>query len=730
MSKLTWFEMYPPIGLDLPAVTGVLRPLASRPRFGLTRRTPIIVLELWSLAGHLHWLLGMDHRLSKIVPNQMQAQLAELVMVERTSPERPLPMLASTVHTTGITQRLRLDVAASVSAGLFDVLGSLGKQESAVLQLVLGPSQGRKVQPELFNLSRLLGLRQPPKHTARDENLWRQKASEPLFAIRLRVGASTALMERTSSLVAMLGDALALSSANQTQLRATRPSVRQARSLSNVYTTGNRWSAMLNAAEVATLAGWPLGGVEIPRYSRLRSSPAPPAMLVAGTKHHADVGEIRERILGVSLHPADGNNLVTMPMATALHHVHVTGVTGSGKSTLLASSVRSDIAAGQSVLVIEPRGDLVQDILAGVPPGRRDDVVVIEPGVGNRVVGINPLAGPVGDAERRADDLLHLFRLLYGKALGPRSSDVLLHSLIALSRLPDGTLADVPVLLTNGSFRRRVLTQVTDPLVLAPFFSGFDSLSAPERARVVAPVLNKTRAFLSRSAIRRLMGQGSPRFSVNELFTRQRIVLVNLNSGIIGAETASLIGAILVTQLWQEIQRRASVPATKRRPVAVVIDEVQNYLRLPVDVGDMLAQARGLGVSLTLAHQHLGQLNSRLQAAFLANARSKVVFRPSVGDQEPLARGLGGGLTPADLEGLGKFEAYVRLVVDQPASRPVAVRTLGLGDALSKPEQVRERSLSRYGIDGAELDRLLEVRWHQPDSQLDQPPGISERSAA
>jgi hypothetical protein len=391
--------------------------------------------------------------------------------------------------------------------------------------------------------------------------------------------------------------------------------------------------------------------------------------------------------------------------------VHVTGVTGSGKSTLLANFVRSDIAAGRGCLVIEPRGDLVQDILAGVPPGRRDDVVLIEPGASDRVVGINPLSGPIQNAERRADDLLHLFRELHGKNLGPRSSDVLLHSLIALARLPDGTLADVPVLLTNGSFRRRVLAQVTDPLVLAPFFAGFEALSEAERSKHVAPVLNKTRAFLSRSSIRRLLGQGSPRFELDELFTHRRIVLVNLNSGIIGAETASLIGAILVTQLWQAIQRRALAPAIERHPVAVVTDEVQNYLRLPVDVGDMLAQARGLGVSLTLAHQHLGQLSSKLQAAFLANARSKVVMRPSVGDQEPLAKALGGGLTPADLERLGAHEAYVRLLVDKAMTRPMAVRTLGLGEAVSNADDVRERSVGRYGVDGEELDRALTKRW-------------------
>jgi hypothetical protein len=39
--------------------------------------------------------------------------------------------------------------------------------------------------------------------------------------------------------------------------------------------------------------------------------------------------------------------------------------------------------------------------------------------------------------------------------LGPRSTDVLLHALVALARNDQSTLADLPVLLTNATFRSR-----------------------------------------------------------------------------------------------------------------------------------------------------------------------------------------------------------------------------------------------------------------------------------
>ncbi|GAA3894183.1 hypothetical protein GCM10023084_53780 [Streptomyces lacrimifluminis] len=363
-----------------------------------------------------------------------------------------------------------------------------------------------------------------------------------------------------------------------------------------------------------------------------------------------------------------------------------------------------------------------------MPAERRKDVVVIEPGQAQEVVGFNPLAGSSEDAEQRADHLLHLFRELYGTSLGPRSADVLMHGLVALSRSTHGTLADLPVLLTNATFRRRLLAEVNDALVLAPFFSWYDGLSEAERQQVISPVLNKTRAFLSRTAIRRLLGQASPRFALDELFYRPRIVLVNLNTGVIGAETAQLMGALLMMQFYEAMQRRALVATNQRHPVMAMIDEVQRYLRLPVDLGDMFAQARGLGVGLTVAHQHLAQLPPKMRAGLTANARNRVVFRPSTEDAASLATVLGGGLVADDLSLLDAHEAYAEVLVNRRPSDPFLIRTLPPdGQALSDPAELRRESAARYGVDGAGLDAALRQRWNGDDRQPDGPIGQMAR---
>lgn len=718
----TWYRLHLPSALDVTDVTAFIRPLAHRPRLGLTGRTPVVALELWSHGGTLTWLVGVDHRLRSL-PDQLNAQLPTLVLTREDAPQRTTPLLIADLRITGVSEPLRIDMASAVSAGLVTALRGLKPRESAVVQWTVGPAQQRHSRPRPMNLPRLLGFGRAVEPSTNDQQHWRKKTAEPLFAVRGRIGVRADHPTRARTVALLLAQAQSLASASHTEVRSTSPSRRGAVSLMSLRTC-RRWSGILNAAELAALVGWPHGNL---LGFGASPNPAPPLLLKQGAP-----GQRRSdtRMLGHSLHPADDQQLVALPVETALHHLHVTGVTGSGKSTQLAAFIRADMAAGRSVLLIEPRGDLVDDVLLGVPSTRREDVVVIEPGVGREVIGINPLAGAAEDAELRADQVLHLFREVFGHAgIGPRSNDILLHALTALARSSGGTLADLPVLLTNSTFRRRLLSEVTDPLVLAPFFAWYDSISDAERAQVIAPVLNKVRGFLSRTNLRRLLGQASPRFQVDELFTHRRIVLVNLNTGIIGAEAASLIGALLLAQVWQATLRRAQLPPHQRHPVMVVVDEVQDYLKLPVDIGNMLAQARALGVGITAAHQHLGQLSPNLRAAFFANARSRMVFHPSSEDARALAGVLGDGVTASQLERLGRFEACCRLVVDNTMTAPFTVRTNGLGASLSNPAELRAASRRRYGVDGDELDATLATRWHNNGSRPRGPIGITRRAA-
>lgn len=728
MADLQWFEVNPPRELDLAAVTAAVRPLADRPRTGLGGSVPLVVFELWGVGGEVRYLLGVDHRLGTTAPVELTAQLPRLGLVPVKRLVRPVTGLAAEVRLHSTSAPLRLDMASSVSAGLLAVLRELnGSHEAAVVQWVLGPAHPRRKRPTPFNVAVSLGLRGSDKSDATAARLWREKASEVLFACRGRVGASAATTARAYGIIRNLAASLKLANSQHASLRISKASPGRAHKLFGVATPLS-WSVM-NAAEIASVLGWPLGEVstdDLPVVGgHINPTPA-----VLRLPDHISADRPGERVLGESLHPGERGELVTVPVKTSLHHTHVIGPTGSGKSTLLSGLITADIAAGRSVLVIEPKGDLVSDVLARVPEHRRDDVVIIEPDTA-RSVGFNVLAGERDQAERRADQIVSLLAELNGPNFGPRTADVAIHAAMTASRMPDGTLCDIPILLTNPAFRRKALAQVSDPLVLGPWWAAFDALSDAERGQHVAPLLNKLRPFTSRDALRRMLGQATPKFDLAELFTKRRVVLVNPNKGALGAGTSALLGALILNYLWAAVQRRTAVAADKRHMVATYIDEVQDYLHVPgVDLGDFFAQARGLGVSLTVAHQHLDQLSANQRAGILANARSRVVFRPAPGDAKPLAAAMGGGLTGDDLLRLRAFEACAQLHVDGQPSQPFSVRTRPLPPWTSDPADLRRASAERYGVDGAELDKALTERWQGGNVPPDGPVGVRRRRSA
>ncbi|WP_326560041.1 type IV secretory system conjugative DNA transfer family protein [Micromonospora sp. NBC_01796] len=730
MSRLTWFSLSLPRDMELPDVTAVLRPLAARPRIGITGAVALAVIEVWSIGGRVSWRLGLDFRIAQSLSQQMAAHLPRLGMRQEHETERPALSMAAEVRMHGLASPLRLETAGAVASGMLAVLGGLAASETGVVQWLIGPGRTRPYPPAPLDFAEVLGLHaaQSPDGTAL--RLWRQKVTEPLFGCRGRIAADGPTRTRAAAIVRSLGNALALADTAHAGLRRGRASARYARRVTNAGRTPLTWSCLLSAAELATVIGWPLKETPSEELALTGGhiNEAPQRLLVEDGK---EAGEPR-RVLGESLHAAQRGQLVTMPVNTALHHVQVAGPTGSGKSTLLASMILADIAAGRSVLVVEPRGDLVNDVLARVLHDRRDRVVVIDPASSDRAVGVNVLAGDRADAERQADEVVHLLAELHGGNLGPRSTDVLLHALITAARLPDGTLCDVPALLANPAFRRQALAQVTDPLVLGPWWAGFEALSEPERGRYIAPLLNKLRPIISRSHLRRMFSQSAPKFGMDELFTTPgTVALVNLSRGLIGTPAANMLGALILSQTWTAIQRRASLPPEKRQPVSVVVDEFQDFLRLPggVDFGDALAQSRGLGVSWTLAHQHLDQLSSTQQAGVLANARSRIVFRPSPGDAKPLAAALGGEVTADDLLSLRAYQACVALHLDGQPTRPFSITTRPLPSWTSDPAKLRQASAYRFGVDGEELDKALTERRQGAHGSTDAPVGFKRRAA-
>jgi hypothetical protein len=324
-------------------------------------------------------------------------------------------------------------------------------------------------------------------------------------------------------------------------------------------------------------------------------------------------------------------------------------------------------------------------------------------------VGLNPLLARGRPPELVADQLLGVEHAMHAANWGPRTHDIMGAAFLTLAQIPGSTLCSLPPLLTDAGFRRRLLRDVSDPLGLEPFWRTYDeSWSDAERTTNIAPVLNKVRPMLVNPRLRAILGQASPRFDVRQVFTERKVLLVNLAKGLIGPEAAALLGALVIADLWQATMGRAAVPEGRRHPVFVFIDEFQDYLQLPTDLADALSQARGFGVGLTLAHQHLGQLNPSMQAAVLANARSRLCFQLPPKDARTFAT-TGPGPDAEDFTSLRVFECYLQLMAEDAVQPWCSGKTLPPPPEVSEPEEIRNLSRRRFGARADQVDAAIQA---------------------
>lgn len=679
---LRWFRLYWPRDVGLNQLYELARLLAA------SRAAPV-VLEAMGCAGAVVHRLGLPQRIAESVKTQLEGALPELVLVPLAARDVPQRGVALEVRVTTAQRQLQIEQAELVSRAVLTALSQARPGERVVLlwQLlaVLPPQRigaDHAEQSAVSVIDIIFGRR--GRLDSEGRQALRAKRSLPVWRAVGLVAASSANPARRQILIREVLTALRLSSAPGVQVLGKRTSMKR------IVSPGRSWLAplRLNTAELATVAGWPIGvGLGSTR-------PLPPSKAVP------DEG----RVIGVST-THGRERVVAQSVRSGLRHLHVLGPTGVGKSTLLLNLIVQDMTAGRGVVVIEPKGDLIDDVLARVPEERLADVVLLDP-TDDHPVGLNPLGTNGRPPELVADELLSMFRSMYESSWGPRTNDILGASLLTLARTPGMTLCALPALLGDAGFRHRIVRAIDDPVGLEPFWQSFENWSEAERQTAVAPSLNRLRPFLLRPQLRAVLGQSRSRFDLSDVFTGRKILLVNLSKGALGSEAAALLGGLVLSQLWAAALRRSTVPADQREPVFVYVDEVQDYLHLPTDLADALVQARGLGVGFVLAHQHLSQLPVAVRSAILSNARSRICFQLAADDARALANGR---VAPEDLRELSAFEVYAQLVAANTVQPWCSAKTLPAPDPITDANAVRRRSRTTYGVSRAIVDE--EMTW-------------------
>jgi len=658
-------------------LVALLRPWGQRAIFG----QPHLSFEFrWSSEG-----LGIGLWVPRCVPPGMVERAAESAWPGcRTATTLPAPPISLETAATGGTLRLAhrewfpLETRYDVDPlrALLGGAGHLEATEHAAVQVLARPATGRRVARCLRAadavrngrsasiVTRALDLLSPRTQSAsrniidltaaQDVRLILNKAASPLYEVLVRYAVSSGATDTNARRV-LRGRAHGIASAFAVFTGRNRFARRRLRHPAQVMAQRRMGCGdLLSVPELAVIAHLPTDRA-VPGLARAgaRSSPPPPRTPSAG------------KLLGDS--DAGVRRPVALGVADARYHVHVMGATGTGKSTLLTNLILDDVAVGRGVVAIDPKGDLISDVLDRLPATAADRVVLLDPDERSATPALNVLQGD--DVDLVVDNVVGVFRRIFENFWGPRTDDVLRAACLTL--LHGGqkaTLDEVPALLTDADARRARLVGLDDP-ILNGFWAWYEAMSEAQQSQLIGPLMNKLRAFLLRDFVRRVVGSAQSSFEMADVLDGG-VCLVRVPKGVLGEETARLLGSFVVAAVWQAVTARARSGEEARIDAALYIDECQNFLTLPRSLDEMLAEARGYRLSLVLAHQHMGQLPFGLREAISTNARSKLFFAMSPEDARVLERHVAPELAAHDLSHLGAYQVAARLIVegeDQPA---------------------------------------------------------------
>lgn len=425
-------------------------------------------------------------------------------------------------------------------------------------------------------------------------------------------------------------------------------------------------------------------------------------------------------VLGRNGRPA-GARPIALGEDARCRHLYAIGQTGTGKSTFLHHLIMQDIVAGRGVCVIDPHGDLVEQVLATLPDERVGDVVLLDPTDDEQPLGLNLLdCRDRTEQDRVAEEFLSLFTRLWPvEFTGPifqyniRNTLLLMMHLGAGGHIPSPpSILALPRFLRDAALLKNLQPHIEDPM-LSEFVEDTLATSDFHRSELRGYLISKFNVLVGHIAARRMVGQRRPRVDISRAVAEGRILLVRLPSGELGEVAARFLGFLVLLKIQNAILGRAAQAREQRRPFHLYIDEFQNYLTESLPI--LLAEGRKFAVHIVLANQFLGQLTDeklrdKLHGAIFGNVGTMVAFRVGNSDAAELARQFGAPVRPQQLITQPNYEAVARVLVAGGAPPVVTLRTEPWPEPpdRARAERARAASRARYGLPSATVNAEIE----------------------
>lgn len=393
-------------------------------------------------------------------------------------------------------------------------------------------------------------------------------------------------------------------------------------------------------------------------------------------------------------------------------HLYIVGKSGSGKSKLLELLINNDLQNGHGLAVLDPHGDLVDTVLRYIPKNRVNDVIVFDPADTEFPIAFNPLerVDPAYKMQLTIG-ILDIFKKLFGTNWSDRLEHVLRYTILALLDSPNTTVLSILKMLSDKNYRQKIVARIEDNVVKSFWVSEFAAWSEKFDADAITPLLNKVGQFVATNMMRNVVGQPETKFKIRDIMDNRKILLMKVSKGLLGEENSQLMGAMIITKIYQAAMSRADTPEEKRPDFYFYVDEFQNFAT--DTFYEIMSEARKYHLNLTIAHQYMGQLSDKIRQTVFGNVGSMVSFRVGAEDAGVMAEEFAPIFKERDIINLGVREFYIKMSVKGEIREPFSGRTLDVPPFQEgNRSAIIEQSRRKYCEPKAQVEDMLR-KWDE-----------------
>lgn len=416
----------------------------------------------------------------------------------------------------------------------------------------------------------------------------------------------------------------------------------------------------LNIEELASIYHLPHTSVETPniKWTTARVGEPPTSLPVIGNTPEEDLAVFAKTNF------RSHSEVFGIKRDDRRRHVYIIGKSGMGKTKLLENLINNDIKRGEGVALMDPHGDYYSDVINKIPEERIKDVVLFDPSDVGNPIAFNPME--VFDPNFKnqiASGVVGTFKKIFGDSWGPRLEYILNYTVLALLDTPDTTLLGIVRVLTDKTYRKKIVDNIQDPVVKKFWTTEFASYNEKFATEAIAPILNKVGQFVANSLIRNVVGQPKSSFNLRQLMDEKKIILINLSTGKVGETNAALLGSLMITAIQLAAMSRADVSEEERPDFYLYVDEFQNFATESFKT--ILSEARKYRLNLIMANQYISQMeDTGVKDAIFGNVGTIITFRVGAQDANELVKEFTPPFEATDLINLARQNIYIRMTID------------------------------------------------------------------